>query len=388
MGGLQLNSGNALDRASDTAEAWPAEIEAETPVMVVDVDRVKRNVGEMVKLCRRHGVDLVPHAKTHRTPEIGRLQLGMGCAGLSVATVAELEGFSRAGATYLVYTSPVLDRRKLERIAAVGKQTRIVVAVDSEAGARVAGAAFAGAGVTAELGLLIDSGNHRDGIDVGEAARLAAVIRTIAGVRLTMVLTHEGHTYRAKDRDDLARLSQASSAKMLRAASMVAERLGHTVGVSMGASAAARLVATTPGVSQLRPGIFAFNDVGQIALGNATADECAARVFATVVSRPSARRAFVDAGSKALGREKMLAPMAAEWPAYGMVVGRPGWRLTALSEEHGWLEWRAEGRPSRLVLGERLQIIPNHVCLAFFGAGTVVALSDGIMQEKWPTIVG
>lgn len=83
----------------------------------------------------------------------------------------------------------------------------------------------------------------------------------------------------------------------------------------------------------------------------------------------------------------MLAPTAADWPAYGMVVGRPGWRLTALSEEHGRLEWQGEA-PSPLALGERLPIIPYHVCPAFFGAAQVVAVSRGAAQATWPTLAG
>jgi len=153
--------------------------------------------------------------------------------------------------------------------------------------------------------------------------------------------------------------------------------------VSLGASASARLVAHVPGVTQIRPGIYAFNDVGQIALGNATQETTVIRVMATVVSHPEAGRACIDAGSKSLSTD--LVPAMARrdaYPGMGLIVNAPGWVIERMSEEHGWLRWHGAGEPTVLPVGMRLEIFPNHVCMAFAMLRRASIMRDGMVVER------
>src|SRR5690606_1514745 len=136
--------------------------------------------------------------------------------------------------------------------------------------------------------------------------------------------------------------------------------------VSLGSSAAARIAATVPGVTQIRPGIYAVNDVGQSALGNANLCWTAIRVIAAAVSHPEPGRACVDAGSKSLSSDLVPAGAhRAEFPGMGLLVNAPVWIIEKVSEEHGWLRWVGIGEPSALPVGTRLEIVPNHACMAF-----------------------
>jgi D-serine deaminase-like pyridoxal phosphate-dependent protein len=174
---------------------------------------------------------------------------------------------------------------------------------------------------------------------------------------------------------------------MVRTADSI-RRTGHRVEtVSLGASASARAVAGAPGVTQIRPGIYAFNDLSQVALGLATASTCAARVVTSVISNPAPDRACIDAGSKSLSRDLPPGRGAFErFPGYGHLVDLPGWQIAQLSEEHGWLRWVGSGPPTRLTIGQRLQVIPNHVCTVFSSMGESVGLRDGTVVSTWHTI--
>ena len=162
--------------------------------------------------------------------------------------------------------------------------------------------------------------------------------------------------------------------------------------VSLGCSASAAIVVAVPGVTEVRPGITSFGDAGLLALGVHAHDRLAVRVLATVVSAPEPGRACIDAGSKALGADLVLASAHRdEFGGHGLLEfddtqhGRlGGWHLERLSEEHGWLRWDAAVGPApQLTVGERLAIIPNHVCMAFAALRQVTVIEAGDEIASW-----
>ncbi|MFD2767907.1 alanine racemase [Micromonospora eburnea] len=367
------------------ALAVPADLE--TPSLVVDLDVLERNLDEMANLCRGHGVELLPHAKTHRVPQIGLLQIARGADGLCVAKLGEAEAFADAGVSRMTVGYPVVGRDKALRARRLAERVDLTLGVDSVDGARSIGEVFAQDGREIKLILIVDSGLGRVGVQPGEAAMATRLINEVPGVRVTGVMTHEGWVYAAPDRADLHARSQAAAALMVGAAESIRADGTPLPTVSLGASASARLAAGMPGVTQIRPGIYAFNDLGQIALGNATTQTCAVRVLATVVSHPDPRRACIDAGSKALSQDGL--PAAAHlgrYPGHGLLVGLPGWRIERLSEEHGWLRWHGPGEPTPLRVGQRVQVVPNHVCTVFSSLNEATAVRQGEVEATWTTI--
>ncbi len=358
----------------------------DTPSLVLDIDILKANVNELLKICHSHGVSLQPHAKTHRTPEIGLLQQELGCDGLCVAKVGEAEGFANAGVKKITVAYPVIGASKVERARVLSTSIDLTLAVDSVAGAKSIGEVFAAHSQVCSVLLIIDTGLGRDGVLPADAPKIAQAINAIPGVKVVGVMTHEGTVYGAPDKVSMIAAAKKVSEMMVETSQAINSAGVEISRVSMGSSASARVAATVTGVNQIRPGIFAFNDLGQIALGNATLQSCAVRILSTVVSRPTSTTAVIDAGSKSLSADLLPAKEHRdEYPGHGLIIGKTGWIIERLSEEHGMLTWMGDGEPSSLDIGEQIQIIPNHVCTTFSSLNESVVVSKGEVINRWRT---
>ena len=358
----------------------------DTPSLVLDIDILKANVNELLKICHSHGVSLQPHAKTHRTPEIGLLQQELGCDGLCVAKVGEAEGFANAGVKKITVAYPVIGASKVERARVLSTSIDLTLAVDSVAGAKSIGEVFAAHSQVCSVLLIIDTGLGRDGVLPADAPKIAQAINSVPGVKVVGVMTHEGTVYGAPDKVSMIAAAKKVSEMMVETSQAINSAGVEVSRVSMGSSASARVAATVTGVNQIRPGIFAFNDLGQIALGNATLQSCAVRILSTVVSRPTSTTAVIDAGSKSLSADLLPAKEHRdEYPGHGLIIGKSGWIIERLSEEHGMLTWMGDGEPSSLDIGEQIQIIPNHVCTTFSSLNESVVVSKGEVINRWRT---
>ena len=358
----------------------------DTPSLVLDIDIFKANVIELLTICQSHGVSLQPHAKTHRTPEIGLLQQELGCDGLCVAKVGEAEGFADAGVKKITVAYPVIGASKVERARVLSTSIDLTLAVDSVAGAKSIGEVFAAHSQVCSVLLIIDTGLGRDGVLPQDAPKIAQAIDAIPGIKVVGVMTHEGTVYGAPDKVSMIAAAKKVSEMMVETSQAINSAGVNISRVSMGSSASARVAATVTGVNQIRPGIFAFNDLGQIALGNATLQSCAVRILSTVVSRPTSTTAVIDAGSKSLSADLLPArEHRDEYPGHGLIIGKSGWVIERLSEEHGMLKWMGDGEPSSLDIGEQIQIIPNHVCTTFSSLNESVVVSKGEVINRWRT---
>ena len=358
----------------------------DTPSLVLDIDIFKANVNELLTICQSHGVSLQPHAKTHRTPEIGLVQQELGCDGLCVAKVGEAEGFADAGVKKITVAYPVIGASKVERARVLSTSIDLTLAVDSVAGAKSIGEVFAAHSQVCSVLLIIDTGLGRDGVLPQDAPKIAQAIDAIPGIKVVGVMTHEGTVYGAPDKVSMIAAAKKVSEMMVETSQAINSAGVNISRVSMGSSASARVAATVSGVNQIRPGIFAFNDLGQIALGNATLQSCAVRILSTVVSRPTSTTAVIDAGSKSLSADLLPAKEHRdEYPGHGLIIGKSGWIIERLSEEHGMLKWMGDGEPSSLDIGEQIQIIPNHVCTTFSSLNESVVVSKGEVINRWRT---
>lgn len=362
----ELAPGAALD--------IPAEID--TPALVVDLARLRLNLAAMADHARAVGVDLYPHAKTHRTIEYAQMQLDSGARGLTVAKLSEAEVFIDAGFRDLLMAYPIAGAQKVRHALELTKRARLRLTVDSLAAARAVSEAFGAAGRRAELMVKIDSGLHRAGVSPKVAPGLVSDVVRLPGIEFRGILTHEGHVSHSGDRPAIERAAEDVGDLMAGVAAVLAGQGTPAEVVSVGSTPSA-LHATRPGVTELRPGMYAFNDASQVNLGTVGMDRCAARVIATVVSHALADRAIIDAGAKSLGMDRLAAWREGQPGVHGWVVGRPGWDLHRLSEEHGWLRWIGDEEPTPFEIGERLQILPVHICASFHALGESVAVEGG-----------
>jgi len=343
-----------------------------TPSVLVDLDVLERNLARMAARAKDAGVRLRPHAKTHKCPEIGRMQLAAGASGLSLAKVGEAEVFVAAGFEDLFVAYPVVGEDKGLRLLRLSDRARITVGVDSVAGASTLAAPFRAARRTLDVRLKVDVGYGRVGVRPEQAAEVAARIAAMPGLRLRGVFTHAGHAYGAATKagvDETARSEGeilAETAAALRAAGVPVEE------VSVGSTPTAARAMTVAGVTECRPGNYVFHDGSQVALGTCGLADCAMTVVATVVSVPASDRAVVDAGSKTLSSDP-LRPVAG---GYGQILGRRS-RIDKLSEEHGVVAV-VEGEAFRV--GERVTILPNHACVVANLHDRLVGVSRGRVE--------
>ncbi|WP_053202535.1 alanine racemase [Jiangella muralis] len=356
-----------------------------TPVLVVDAEVLDANLADMQRRCDDAGVELLPHAKTHRIAAVGLRQLAAGAAGLTVATLGEAEAFAAAGVTRILLAYPLAGEEKLRRAHELSRRVRLDLAVDGIAPAEAIGRHFHAHGAEAGVFVIVDSGMHRDGARPDEVPALAAAVSRQPGLRLRGLLTHEGSVYQVRP-EQVAAASRDVVAVMAATARACAAAGVEVPAISLGASASVRSVVGAAGVDQVRPGIYAFNDLGQVALGQARVEDCAATVLATVVSHPEPGRACIDAGSKLLSRDGVPPAGAGRFPGFGLLLGVRGWTIDALSEEHGWLRWNGAGDPDPLDVGTRVSIVPNHICTVFAHVDSVVVHAAGRPREEWPTL--
>jgi D-serine deaminase-like pyridoxal phosphate-dependent protein len=354
--------------------------DVETPALVVDRRVLEANVARMAALARDAGVALRPHAKTHKLPQVARLQLAAGAVGLTVAKLGEAEVFADAGVRDLLVAYPVVGAAKLARLAALARRdgVRVAVAVDAPATAAAIGAAAREAGVRIGVRVEVDTGLRRLGAGTPEeAAAIALAVVEVDGLDFEGVMTHEGHAYAAVDEVELRELARAACAALVAAADAVRAAGVSCPVVSMGASATARFAVEVPGVTEVRPGTYVFNDRSQVAHGAARPEDVAATVHATVVSRPSPRVAAVDAGTKALTSDRMIVPAAT--PDFGEVAGA-GWPVTRASEEHGLVAVPAD---APVAVGDRLAIVPNHICPVVNLFDAVAVVEGDRVVDRW-----
>lgn len=344
-----------------------------TPALVVDQEVLEQNLRAMAGHAAREGISLRPHAKTHKCVEIARRQVDLGAVGLSVATVGEAEVFAGAGFGDLFIAYPLWageDRRgPLERLA---REVRLLVGVDSPAGAAALGQVDAGRPL--EVMVEIDCGHHRTGVPPPEAPGVAgAAVR--AGLSLAGIFTFPGHGYGP----DRAVAAAADEAAALREAAEWLEGAGFEVGVRSGGSTPTAAHTGRGEVGELRPGVYAFNDAQQVRLGTCGPADVALAAAATVVSVPAPDRFVLDAGSKVLGPDKP------PWmPGHGLLPEYPGATVLGLWEHHAVVQVGNEGGGRRPAVGDRVLVVPNHVCTAVNLAEELVVARAGEVVDRWP----
>jgi D-serine deaminase-like pyridoxal phosphate-dependent protein len=329
--------------------------ELATPAVLIDLEVLERNIARMAARARQAGVRLRPHAKTHKCPEIGRMQIQAGAPGLSLAKTGEAEVFAAAGFDDIFLAYPIVGEDRGRRLLALADRIRLAVGVDGEEGAGSLARVFHAAGRVLEVLLKVDVGYHRVGVPPERAAEIAARIAQTPGLALRGIFTHAGHGYLAETPEAVVSIGRSEGERLRDAAAAVRSAGIPVQEVSVGSTPTARHAMAVEGVTECRPGNYVFHDASQVSLRTCAVEDCAMTVLATVVSVPAADRAVLDAGSKTLSSD----PLRPRPGGHGLILGRRS-RIEKLSEEHGVV--RVEpGEAFRV--GERVRVLPNHACV-------------------------
>lgn len=341
----------------------------DTPYLEIDLDALERNLARAAAHAHASGLQLRPHAKTHKSPEVGRRQLHHGAVGLSLATVSEAEIFADAGFNDIFIAYPVWpSAHRTPRIRRLAERIRLRLGVDSAESAERLGSALPND--TVEVLVEVDSGHHRSGVAPAEAGDVA-VAAARAGLRVVGVFTFPGHSYSPDARERAAR----DEAAAITEAANALEHHGIEPLVRSGGSTPSRHATDGSVLTEARPGVYVFNDAQQVELGSCGFADVSLTARSTVVSRRE-RDVILDAGSKALGADR------AAWASgYGRILEQQDARITALSEHHATVRIADAGPLPEL--GEQLRVVPNHVCNTVNLADELVVVQGGAVVDTW-----
>lgn len=350
------------------------KFDLETPSVVIDLDILEHNITNMSGFMKSHHVNLRPHIKTHKIPEIAALQIKAGATGITCAKISEAE-VMLAVSNDVFIANMIVGQQKIERLLQLAKKIHISVGVDCFENAEAISIAAAKHGLQIPVVVKIDSGLKRTGVESPEKAlALCQKLDKLSGIKLHGIYTHEGHAYGETDPIKLKELGLSIGQMMVDAAGLL-QRAGFDIKtVSVGTTPLAKVTPTVSGITEARPGTYVFNDIMGINAGVATAHDCALTVLATVISTPTPDRAVIDAGTKILSSDK-----APAYGSFGIIKNRPDLKLARAYEEHGVITF--DPQKETLKINDRVEIIPNHVC-------PVVNLVDdvfGIRGEKIET---
>jgi D-serine deaminase-like pyridoxal phosphate-dependent protein len=333
----------------------------ETPAAVVDLHRLDRNLTRAAEYAAAHGLALRPHVKTHKSVHVAEAQLRLGARGLTCATPFEAEVMSSVCDDLLLAYPPV-GAARATRLAALPARATLTVALDSDRAIADVGAAARAAQRTIGAYVELDLGMHRVGVpSLEDGLRLAHV----AGIESEAVGEQDDKLAGLADRldDALARFGDAGLTPPV---------------VSGGSTPTLWRTHELRGVTEFRPGTYVYNDRTTAAIGACEWDDCALTVLATVVSTAVAGQAVIDAGTKALGREPVR---GIEGEGYGQLLGHPDVVVARMSEEHGMLDLtRTDWRPA---VGDRVRVIPNHVCIVVHLNDLVYGLRGDEVVSSW-----
>ncbi len=349
----------------------------ETPALLIDLDTMDRNLCRAAEYASAHGLRLRPHTKTHKIPALARRQRELGAAGITVAKVSEAEVMLAAEPDDLLIAYPVIGQRKLERLMAVARRTRVTVALDSVAVAAELSQAAQPAGVDVGVLAEFDAGLDRMGVRPGpELLQLCDAVRRLPGITLNGVTFYPGHI---KQFDEEGERKWVALAGLLARIGEEFQRAGVDLPVVSGGSTPTLFRShELPLMNEIRPGTYIFNDRNTVDSCACAPSDCAASMLVTVVS--NARREFVmiDGGSKTFSSDR---PSAAADVTFGHVVEAPAARFVKMNEEHGFVDVRACDRVPEV--GERLRVIPNHICVAMNLHEQVYGIRGESVEQVW-----
>ena len=329
----------------------------DTPALVIDVETMERNLARAAAYAQRHGLRLRPHTKTHKIPALGRRQIELGAAGLTVAKTTEGEVMLASGTPDLLIAYPVVGAAKLARLIELARRVQVTVALDDARVAALISAAAARADV--EIGILAeaDLGLLRVGVTPGPAlVDLVKNVLALPALRWRGVAFYPGHIkdHAAESLGALERLRHAVPA-MLDA--LKKEGLDPEI-VSGGSTPLLWDSHTIAGVNEIRPGTYIFNDRNTVLSGACGRADCAATVVCTVVSAQDGRM-MIDGGSKTFSSDRASDGGDV---LYGAIDGDAGARFHKMNEEHGYIDLARAERNYRP--GDRVRVLMNHVCTA------------------------
>lgn len=324
-----------------------SKFDIDTPALLIDIDKMERNIKKLADFFKRQSSNVRPHTKTHKSPVLAHKQIQAGARGITCAKLGEAEVMAAAGIRDILIANQIVGTEKIARLANLAHHCDIMVAVESLENVNDLSAAAKAVGSTIRVLIEVDVGMHRCGVkSAEEALKLAQAILQKPGLRFEGIMGYEGHAVMIPDLED-RRKACLDSMQVLISVKEILEKNGIKVKiVSAGGTGTYNIAGAYPGVTEVQAGSYIVMDAHYHEVLQDF--ECALTLLATVTSRPDKRTAIIDAGMKAMTFE------------FGMpqLIGVPGAVISFLSEEHGHI-FIEDADPK---VGQKVELIPSHCC--------------------------
>lgn len=381
----------------------------DTPALTLDLDRMKQNIAEMAAHCADKHVRLRPHIKTHKTPEIAKLQLEAGAVGITVAKLSEAETMAQYGITDIFIANQIIGSAKMKRLMNLADQVDLTVLVDSEAGVaelvRATEQANTPLRICIEINISDPTGlGGRCGVPFANTQAMIKIVKLIAEAKMLTfsgILGFRGVPAFFQDKPvekpaGESLFAQAGHEEGKRLVALANELKAHGIEVEQvigGSTPTAKCVAEVPGITEVHPGEYVFSGGTHVRTGLTGIADCALSVMTTVISRPHKLRAVIDGGSKTFAGDlhpaihpnlqlKGFGILSTVEGAYDDPQEIPGAVLNGLNEEHGVIHLE-EDISSVFQIGNRLKIIPNHICPVVNLFDFMYVIEDGKVTDVW-----
>ncbi len=340
--------------------------ELDTPIPVIDLDRVEHNIHKLQNYLDKHGIKSRPHIKTHKLPFLAHQQLEAGAIGITCQKISEAAVMAAAGIKDILITYNIIGDAKVMPLAQLAKQTELSIAIDNTVALETIVKAASLAKTTIKILIEFESGNNRVGVQTPEEAlALAKYIQEQDYVEFDGLMTYP--------------CGEQAAIFITEAKTLFSKNNLEINTVSAGGTPNMWDVHTVAGVTELRAGTYIYHDRAIVGSGTATLQECALHIRTTVVSHPTDDRAVIDAGSKTLSSD-LIKPEYGK--GYGHILEYPEAVIYKLNEEHGIIDLTAcKEKPD---IGEVISIVPNHVCVVTNLHDEVVAHRNGVVEAVWP----
>lgn len=347
----------------------------DTPALILDLDAFERNLKRMAEALRGRNMRLRAHAKSHKCPEIALRQVALGAVGICCQKVSEAAVFVQAGIRDVLVTNQVMGATKLRHLVELARIARMGVLVDHPQQVQALAAAARAAAVTLDVYVEVNVGANRCGVAPGEeAVQLAQQIAASAPLRFAGLQCYHGPAQHRRTPQERA-AAIAGAVEAARTTRDAIEACGIAVERVTGAGTGSFVYERDSGVfNEIQAGSYVFmdRDYGDNQLGAGDiAFEHALFVRTTVMSRPTAGRAVVDAGLKA---SSVDSGMPTVWQ-------RPDLRYIKAADEHGVLE---TADAAAVALGEALLLVPGHCDPTVNLYDELVCVRGERVEALWP----
>lgn len=355
------------------AQPGMREDEIDTPALVIDLDAFEFNLDRMAELLAPTGTRLRAHAKTHKSSVIAHLQMARGAVGVCVQKVAEAEALAWGGVADILVSNEVVGAAKLARLAALSRIATVAVCADDARQVAAIAAAAADAGTRLSVLVEIDVGGGRCGVAPGpEAVALAQAIAASPHLRFGGLQAYHGGAQHIRTQAGRAAAIAAACDGARRTVEQLRQQ-GLDCPIVGGAGTGTFALEAASGVyTEIQAGSYVFMDADYARNEEAPAFRQSLFVVATVMSAARPGIAVVDAGHKAVAIDSGLP----------LVAGRPDWRYTGASDEHGTLECASESAAP--ALGEKLWLVPGHCDPTVDRHDWFVGVRGGRVECLWP----